>query len=243
VPPNARFEDRGSTPMQLASNYSIISVFVAAAQLCFAIATLYKTRGDQIHRYGYAAFGLTVVQYAVMSAFNILGNLMRPQYPAIYLVESTAMNEAKLLRNAVFGGTVGKLIEDDALEEDRVRRRRARYRSHYYWISPTFLLPTGLTVMIIYFLSHFEAGSSTLAQRVWIISWLSVSNFVQFLSALISTLNGQNWGKISAKSNKRPSMSVFLPMPVIIMFGIPTIGGFVVVGKMLMEYGVCTVLS
>jgi hypothetical protein len=229
--------------MQLASNYSIISVFVAAAQLCFAITTLYKAQGDQIHRYGYAAFGLTVVQYAVMSAFNILGNLMRPQYPAVYLVESTAMNEAKLLPNAVFGGTVGKLIEDDALEKDRVRRRHTRYRPHYYWISPAFLLPTGLTVIVIYFLSHFEAGSSTLAQRVWIISWLSVGNFVQFLVWLLPTLMRQSWGKKSAQSNKRLFIDRFLATTGIIMLGIPTIGGFVVVGKMLMEYGVCTVLS
>jgi hypothetical protein len=242
VPPNARFEDCGSTPMQLASDYSIISVFVAAAQLCFAITTLYKTRGDQIYRYGYAAFGLTVVQYAIMSAFNILGNLMRPQYPAVYLVESTAMNEAKLLRNAVFGGTVGKLIEDDALEKDRVRRRRAGYRPYYTWVGPATLLPTGLTVMVIYFLSHFEAGSSTLAQRVWIISWLSVGIFVQCLILLLSTLKGQNWGK-SAQSNKRLFIDIFWGISGIIIFGIPTIGGFVVVGKMLMEYGVCTVLS
>jgi hypothetical protein len=233
VPPNARFEDCGSTPIQLASNYSIISVFVAAAQLCFAITTLYKTRGDQIHRYGYAAFGLTVVQYAIMSAVNILGNLMRPQYPAVYLVESTAMNEAKL-RGAVIGGTVGKLMEDDALEKDRVRRRHARYRPHYYWIIPVNLLPTGLTVMVIYFLSHFEAGSSTLAQRVWIINWLSVGIFVQFLVALVSILQAQNWGPKSGQSNKKLFISLFGTMAGVTIFGIPTIGGFVVVGKMLM---------
>jgi hypothetical protein len=152
------------------------------------------------------------------------------------------MDEAKLLPNAVFGGTVGRLIEDDALEKDRDRRRRASYRPYYYWASLAFFLPSGLTVMIIYFLSHFEAGSSTLAQRVWIISWLSVGNFIQFVVELWM-LRGRSWDKRIPLSNIKRFIVLSCQITLLAVLGIPTIGGFVVVGKMLMEYGVCTVLG
>ncbi len=60
---------------------------MSLGQLIFAIATLYSARGDQIPLFGYAAFGLTVVQYAWMSFVNLLANSMCPQYGTMFLVE------------------------------------------------------------------------------------------------------------------------------------------------------------
>ncbi|KAH0537363.1 hypothetical protein FGG08_005842 [Glutinoglossum americanum] len=74
--------------------------------------TIYRSKGNQIHIYGYAAFGLTVTQYALMSLVNLLGNLMCPQYPVMYLVESEVMQEARMRPGAVFEGVAGRLKED-----------------------------------------------------------------------------------------------------------------------------------
>lgn len=79
----------------ISSNYSLVKIFVAIGQSLYGIATLYESaRGDQINRYGYAAFGLTVVPYAYMSLVNLLANLLAPHYPTMYLVESQAMRDA-----------------------------------------------------------------------------------------------------------------------------------------------------
>ena len=48
--------------------------------------TLYNTQGRQIEKFGYAAFGLTVVPYAVMSIVNGFANLLCPDYSAVYIV-------------------------------------------------------------------------------------------------------------------------------------------------------------
>ncbi|KAI8247765.1 hypothetical protein K4K53_001448 [Colletotrichum sp. SAR 10_77] len=66
--------------------------------LIFAISTLYRTRGDQIERYGYAAFGLTVIPYAWMSLINLVGNAICPQYDKIYVVSSRALRDLQLAR-------------------------------------------------------------------------------------------------------------------------------------------------
>ena len=59
---------------------------VSIVQVLLASATLYETRGDQFNQYGYAAFGLTVIPYIVMSIVNLLGNLLTPDFPTLYLV-------------------------------------------------------------------------------------------------------------------------------------------------------------
>jgi hypothetical protein len=78
----------------LSSSYSIPQIMVAIVQLIYASYTLYKTRGDQLNRYGYAAFGLTVIPFIIMSFLNLLGNILTPNYPALYLVSSPELEEA-----------------------------------------------------------------------------------------------------------------------------------------------------
>ena len=99
-------------------------------QLVFAVTTIYRAQGDQTTRYGYAAFGLTVTQYALMSPINLLGNLVCPQYPALYLVRSKEMDEA-IEEGATVEGYVGELVDDEcqAMEEERRQTRVRRYRS------------------------------------------------------------------------------------------------------------------
>jgi hypothetical protein len=67
VPRRAAFIDttseeslNSSGTTSISCNYSSVKIFIALAQAIYSIATIYRTRGDQIREFGYAAFGLTV---------------------------------------------------------------------------------------------------------------------------------------------------------------------------------------
>jgi hypothetical protein len=90
----------------------MLKSLVSIAQAIFAIMTLYRTQGDQILRYGYASFGLSVAPYALMSVINLLGSLLCPEYPTLYLIESPVMDDARTKHGGVFEGTVKGLDVD-----------------------------------------------------------------------------------------------------------------------------------
>ena len=95
--------------IQLSTNFNVPKALIAITQLIYASVTLYKSRGDQIERYGYAAFGLSVIPYLIMSFMNLAGNVLTPDYPKAYLVHSTIMDEAKQCPGARFEGVVGTI--------------------------------------------------------------------------------------------------------------------------------------
>ncbi|KAL2023481.1 hypothetical protein VTK56DRAFT_2477 [Thermocarpiscus australiensis] len=95
----------------VSSNYNWIQPLVAIFQAANAALTLYRSRGDQIQRYGYAAFGLTVVPYLVMSIVNLVAHIATADYPTVYMVASAEMDEARR-RGGVFDGVVGRLESD-----------------------------------------------------------------------------------------------------------------------------------
>ncbi|KAF2258121.1 hypothetical protein CC78DRAFT_538017 [Lojkania enalia] len=101
---------------RIGSTYSLVKGIVALAQAAFAIKTLYQARGNQIEKYGYAAFGLTVAPYALMSFVNLLGALSRPEYDAIYLVGSPMMVEERRRKglDGYYESVVGELLPADA---------------------------------------------------------------------------------------------------------------------------------
>lgn len=117
IPGEQRTPSNASTSSQLSrsirsdisSSYSFAKGIIAIFQTLYASATLYRTKGDQIERYGYAAFGLTVAPYLVMSIINLTGAVLTPDYPTLYMVESEIMEEASRRKGAYFGGTVGNL--------------------------------------------------------------------------------------------------------------------------------------
>ena len=113
----AKFIEPGQDPenaqtTSIMHNYSLIKILVSLGQSIYAIFTLYQARGDQIAQFGYAAFGLTVAPYAVASILNLLGSLLCPEFLAVYMVESSIMDEARRRGDEyVFEGTVGRLDE------------------------------------------------------------------------------------------------------------------------------------
>jgi hypothetical protein len=136
-----RKDDQALT--QIASNYSVVKIIVALGQTLFAVGTLYRARGDQVDRFGYAAFGLTVAPYAWMSVINLVGLLMCPEYPARYLVESEALRKLRALRKGskqeeglirgameeelIFDGVVGALTSEAEEAAQSLSQEISRY--------------------------------------------------------------------------------------------------------------------
>ena len=83
----------------------------ALLQFLYASFTFYRTIGGQVNRYGFAAPGFTVLPYAVMSALNLMANLVAPHYPTLYLVRSEVMEEAEWRTGLPFDYVVGKVVE------------------------------------------------------------------------------------------------------------------------------------
>lgn len=117
VVPNKPYQTGHQKSLTLSSSASIPQSMVAIFQVLYASYTLYKTRGDQLDRYGYAAFGLTVIPYIIMSFLNLLGNLSTPNYPTLYLVGSAELEEAKLQKDAAIDGVVGSVAPVTCCEE------------------------------------------------------------------------------------------------------------------------------
>jgi hypothetical protein len=94
----------------LSCSYSFSRALVAVVQTIYASVTLYRTKGDQVQHYGYAAFGLTVVPYLIMSIVNLISTIVTPDYPTVYLVRSDIMDEASTpQRKGRFEGIVGSI--------------------------------------------------------------------------------------------------------------------------------------
>ncbi|KAJ7907871.1 hypothetical protein B0H13DRAFT_1618046 [Mycena leptocephala] len=94
--------------------YDIIKGLVSLARAFYVFYTLYQARGDQVSRYGYAAFGLTVLPYAVMSTINLIGAFFAPTFDGLYLVQSDTLLEASGRAGANFVRVVGTLLPADA---------------------------------------------------------------------------------------------------------------------------------
>lgn len=104
--------------IELASSVSTPKVIASLIQICAAVVTLYRSRGMQIQLFGWGAFGFSVIPYALMSIVNLFGNLISPEYSAIYMVRSEIMDEA-ISRGGIFVGMVGVMpVRCPSLGED-----------------------------------------------------------------------------------------------------------------------------
>lgn len=99
------------------SSRNLAKIFASIVQLLFACGTLWRSRGRQLEQYGYAAFSLTVIPYAIMSLVNLIGNIVTPEYTHVYIVESEVLEEARR-RHITFDGTVSRV---ELREKENVR--------------------------------------------------------------------------------------------------------------------------
>jgi hypothetical protein len=284
VPPKVEVFNRTRTKVVLSSSSSMVKCAVAIVQVGFACLTLYRTRSDQVAKYGYAAFGLTVIPYAVMSIINLIANLLTPEYPTIFIVHSDGMDEF-VKQGEEFDGIVGTIVPPErsdpgfysklpvrgitwnadlnsynALvqipegyigEGDEELEVQAPDIGRYETI-PNFsqtqkvrnLVAIGIGivglvtpyVLIAIFTDGFQTGSiSTPVQRVFVMSWLVVGQVFGALSVLyevnfFKVYEGEDWEDLSD-----PVVSL---LPVIA----PALGGFVVVGLMIKQFGSCVLV-
>ncbi|KAK3934875.1 hypothetical protein QBC46DRAFT_347178 [Diplogelasinospora grovesii] len=112
----------------ISSNYNWVQTITAIFQLGNGAVTQYRPRGDQIERYGYATFGLTVIPYLVMTVVNLLAQIASTDYPNVYMVGSPEMEEARG-RGGVFDGVVGNLEPDHSDRENGAERPVYRFNA------------------------------------------------------------------------------------------------------------------
>ena len=279
-----------SRVIQLSSKNDLAKGLIAIFQTLYAGATLYRSRGDQIERYGYAAFGITVSPYLIMSIVNLFSTFLTPDYPTLYMVRNHAMIEASKREGAKFEGIVGSIqspcvakealgkITFESAEDGRMLlelgpgaasaghipstslptkyvtedpdlqppwsrkaieraslmipscsgfdagRSEIRQSLERFCVGLASVAVTSISIVINGALSHFHHGHSTHAQRVWTMTWLAF---------------GIAFGPLSLTFDSIQSASRYG----FILYGAPAIGGFIVVGQMLMEYGHCVQLS
>jgi hypothetical protein len=105
-------------------------------------------------------------------------------------------------------------------------------------------LGLGLPYLVIYFLTKFHKQQSTVAQRAWVISWL-VANQAVGLSLFVLSVNHPSLS-FTLPRPLRPGMIPYASMTLCLFVVwlslplVPAIGGFVTVGKMLFEFGTCS---
>ncbi|KAL9081983.1 MAG: hypothetical protein Q9159_006830 [Coniocarpon cinnabarinum] len=95
----------------VASSSGIVKALIALFQTLYAASTLYHVRADQLDRYGFAAYGLTVTHFAVMSLLNVGAHLATPDYPSMFMLRTDTMAEAERLGGR-FSGEVGRVVAD-----------------------------------------------------------------------------------------------------------------------------------
>ncbi|KAL8958038.1 MAG: hypothetical protein Q9183_005916, partial [Haloplaca sp. 2 TL-2023] len=81
--------------IKLASTHDVPRILFSIIQTISGAYSLYRARGTQIERYGYAAYGLTPLPYMMVSVINLIGSLLTSEYETVYLVHSTIMDELK----------------------------------------------------------------------------------------------------------------------------------------------------
>ena len=99
---------RNSAETRIASAHNVPRVLFSIGQTISGGYALYKARGPQIERYGFAAFGLTVVPYLLISVVNFFGALFTSEYETIFLVHSSIMDEM-IERGGRTDGVVGTI--------------------------------------------------------------------------------------------------------------------------------------
>jgi hypothetical protein len=236
------FSERDRTTNDVACSYNGAKAIVSIVQTVFGIYTLVRTRGNQIERFGYAAYGLTVAPYALMSIVNLLGNLLRPDYPSMYIVgskSSDALQQEYDCTIATVGRIKGGSIERNRDKDEKMKRRVG-------WIQYLgFIAIITINLLVLGIMTKFTKGQSTHAQRTWTMSWLA---FGAYCGLIIHVLRGVGPDRLSYLLKPTLLESSF-PQEIrfllycafaVLLYGVPSVGGFVVVAQMIRHYGVCS---
>ena len=89
---------------------NLVKGLASVAQLVYSSITLYRARGSQIQRYGYAAFGLSVFPYTLMSFLNLVVAIIVGEYSTLFVLRTAISDEAKRCGGTI-SGEIGTLAE------------------------------------------------------------------------------------------------------------------------------------
>jgi len=177
-----------------------------------------------------------------MSIINIVANLLALDYPSIYLVRIPSMDDAET-EGSYFSGEIHVKIDPDSAV---IVDNSSAYRIE---LSKTVAFLLALTPLaIIGGLSHFRSQKSTSIQRGFTMSWVVLGIFtVRDLNDFIPQ-NDYDWsgqlllvkGRFSSLGSVSGSGSFLWRIYFALPLGVAAIGGMVVVGKMINEFGICT---
>ena len=245
---------RKSRGIKLCRPIEITSAVVSIAQVIFSSITIYRARGDQIEKYGYAAYGLSVYPYALMSVANLIKLGVCGRYPYAYVLRTATLVEAEG-KGGVFEGAVGnfgvnhgegdKQVDDSQDSDSRVfsdppswlryasiswLRPLGDYRGPW-WIVPivgSLILVFALSSqpVFIFLVSGFNARQSTRSQRVWMLGWLLANAYsANFVDSVVDS----GW-----RRSYNPNCFVsFVSFVLVFLTYVFAFGGFVTVGRML----------
>jgi hypothetical protein len=199
---------------RVSNSQSLVKSIVAIFHVLFSCVTLYRTRGNQIQLYGYAAFWLTVTPYAVMSLINTIANILTPNYPIVSMVRTPKMTASEAEEA---GGKFEGIIANVDTERSSHRNISvsalnvcfAVILSVFAYVVPYIVLKV---------LSGFGPGCSTSAQRGWIMAWL-VAN--QALS-IYTVKKIRHYPEVSEMLPPSAAMIVIVTLA---LFTVPAIGG------------------
>jgi hypothetical protein len=223
--PKGEIESKSEKYYALVSSYNVPKLLISFIQAIWATVSLYRARGDQIERYGYAAFGLTVAQYAFMSVVNIIGNILRPEYPHVYMIRTPLMDKAEKA-GCVFEGELVPQID----EGEYLGSWFAKGVFTELWIG--FLLGL-IPLAIVGGLSEFRTKASTPLERGFTITWLVVSLLIGPCFRFVHA----GFGDVSLRDR------LIFVGTFVCLFGVPAIGGMVVVGRMIQKFGMCSLVG
>ncbi|KIM89881.1 hypothetical protein PILCRDRAFT_2159 [Piloderma croceum F 1598] len=95
--------------IRISRSRSFLKMATSIVQLILSSVTIYRTRGSQLDRYGYAAFGLSVFPYAFMSLVNLICIGIVGDYPSIYVMRTPLLDEVEGRDGTRISGEVGTL--------------------------------------------------------------------------------------------------------------------------------------
>jgi hypothetical protein len=101
--------------IRIGQSHSWIKMLTSVAHLILSCITIYRSQGSQIDQYGYAAFGLSVFPYAVMSFINLLFVGILGEYSRLYVMRTAILDEAKQCGGSISGevGVLGEMTVDE----------------------------------------------------------------------------------------------------------------------------------
>ena len=236
---------------EISMSYSPTKAFIALSQALYAFFTFYESLGHQVKRYGFAAFGLTVFPYFIMSLVNLFANLLTPDFPSVFLIRDPVMYEAEQRPGATFPRVVGQIKEvgdrPDLLFRDgpgegvpyseSISVTGVKHQDKVFsLLTIPVLLISMAPVVFISISTRFQYGSSTTAQETWILYWYAYGAWQGFGNKLLFRgLEPHTFYSGATSRWFRWFVVAFFTLPTI-----PTIGSLVVVGQMLKSYGTCT---